>query len=624
MAKKIAVDWDEHELRIVAGRTSPGGVTITDAWAIPIEGNDPEAVTRTLRDELAARGHGKQATLLAIGRGKAELRQLKLPPIPDEELPEIVRFQATRDFATAGDRAITDFVPSRRTDEGVEVVAAALDPNQLDLLRNITTAAGLEVQRVALRPLSAAALFAAKQPTEGEVVLIDLLANDADIVVLRDGQARFVRSVRLPGDAANRPSLLAGEVRRSLMACRDSKDSQEVKRRLLIWGRAEVHGEDVRVLAERTGDHVETLDPLSLVDVERKLMQEAPEHIGRFAPLIGLLHIDEVGSELMIDFLNPRKPPEPKNDRLRYAVFGSLAAAAVLLIGYLVWNNLSTRDAQIAELQAQLNGMAETVKASDEQVAKVDKVDEFLAGNVIWLDEIRRVATEMPPSDQAILTSLSAMVPPRAGGGQLTLAGAVTSPDVIDSLEASLRDDQHRVVGEGATAARSDGPYDWGFRETVIIEPEAVLAMRREADQVSPPETAARETPAPAEAETNIDEPAPQTTDAEPRSGQVEGLSDADAAPEAPSETTRQPANAEPPANAETSVNAETPAESTEMQDNAATEVPAEENAVSEESESPEDEEVPTDDPSTAESDVSESDEAEQANEPGRELEEVQ
>ncbi len=507
MAKKLAIDWDEHELRIVAGRTSPSGVTISDAWTLPLESPEPAAVIETLRTGLAERGYGKQPVLLAIGRGKAELRQLKLPPIPLAELPEVVRFQATRDFATSGDRAITDFVPSRISDDQVEVVAAALDPQQLDQLKKVSEGAGLEVQRVALRPLSAAALFAAQQPTAGEVVLIDLLADDADIVVLREGQARSVRSVRLAGDPGPRSKLLAGEVRRSLMACRTASDDSENARRLLIWGKAAVHAEDVRVLAEQSGSSVETIDPLDLVELDSKLRAAPPEHSGRFAPLIGLLQVDEAGSDLMLDFLNPRKPPEPRNDRARYALFGSLAAAVVLLIGYLVWNNLSQRDTQIADLQAQLDAMSETVELSEAQVAKVAKVDEFLSGNVVWLKEIRRVAEEMPPSDQAILTSLAAMVPPRSGGGQLTLAGAVTRPDVIDALEASLRDDQHRVLGEGATAASSEGPYDWGFRETVVLDPSAVQAMRRQADQtpLAPPTAAPAHADSPVVADTDND-----------------------------------------------------------------------------------------------------------------------
>ncbi len=107
MPKKIAIDWDETELRLVAAQCSGSSFKVTDAAVIPVENAD---VVGTLRAAIAKRGLENTETLVAIGRGQAELRELQLPPVPDDELPDMVRFQAIRSFASAGESATVDFL----------------------------------------------------------------------------------------------------------------------------------------------------------------------------------------------------------------------------------------------------------------------------------------------------------------------------------------------------------------------------------------------------------------------------------------------------------------------------------------------------------------------------------
>ena len=534
MAKKLAIDWDDKELRFVAGRTTPGGVTITDAGSVPIEGEGNQGIAQTLQRVLQERGLTKLPTLVAIGRGRAELRQLKLPPIPDDELPEVVRFQAIRNFAAAGERAVVDFVPARRGDDSVEVVAAAVAPEQLDEIRQLVQPHVDRLERIVLRPLAAASLFTAYQSTGGEVVLLDVLADDADLVILRDGRPLFVRSVRLPIGGDARSTALASEVRRSLMACRIAADPQQPARRIILWGRADVHADDILQLGQRLGCTLETLDPLAMVGMEDHLRSSEPEHVGRLAPLVGLLAADVRGADLLIDFLNPRKKPQPRNDRARYAVMGAAAAAVLLMVGYTVWSSLNSRDRQIAELQKSIGELETQLKETDVHVANVARIDQFLDGNVIWVEELRRLAEKLPPAEQAILTNLTASAQTRTGGGQMTLTGKVTTPEVKNQLESQLRDELHRVDGRGISPT-GDSAYPWLVNETVLISPEAVRQMRRagiRANDDAPPADDAAAVDAAADA----DQPA-AAVDQAPASDPPRGAPPAakDAPPDTPS-----------------------------------------------------------------------------------------
>ncbi len=97
MTRKIAIDWDETEIRLVAAQVSGNSVKVSEAALIAVEDGN---VMETLRKAIALRGLERTETLVAIGRGKAELRELQLPPVPADELPDMVRFQAVRSFAS--------------------------------------------------------------------------------------------------------------------------------------------------------------------------------------------------------------------------------------------------------------------------------------------------------------------------------------------------------------------------------------------------------------------------------------------------------------------------------------------------------------------------------------------
>jgi len=477
MPKKIAIDWDASELRLVVGRTSSTGVTVSDVAVIPLAADDDQAFAETLRKTLDERGLAKLPMLVTMGRGKAELRQLQLPPVPEEELPDMIRFQAIRDFAAAGERAIIDFVHGDSTVDGIQVVAAAVTPEQVASIHKLAGDGQAAAERIALRPLAAAALYAKHQPSEEEVVLVDLLADDADIVILRAGKRFFVRSVRLPNSDTGRPVALAGEVRRSIMASRGNATSESA-RKIVIWGRKDIHASDIQQLSERIGLSVETLDPLSLVSVDAAVKASAPEHVGRLAPLIGLLDVDESGSPLLIDFQNPRQRPEVQSQRGRYLLYGIAAAAVLVLVGFSAWSSLRTRDQQIADLQKQLADLKPVVAASQVVIDRADRVDTFLDGNVVWLEEIKRVAENLPPAEQLILTSVDANLPQRSGA-ELTLAGKVSESKVVDTMRSRLQDEQHRAIRQGASEAPGSDRYGWEFNDMkIVIEPEVVRAMR--------------------------------------------------------------------------------------------------------------------------------------------------
>jgi len=532
MANLIAIDWDSHELRAVSGRTSSGGVTITDTATLALAGDDQATVTKALHDVMATMGitKGKHKLLVTIGRGKAELRQLTLPPVPQNELPALVRFQAMQNFSTGGDAVAVDYLPVDITAQATSVIVGGVPPATMKQIGEIAVAVGLELKRIVLRPVAAAALYSLKVGSDaglqGDCVLVDLLADDAEIVVFRDGKVIFVRSVRMPEQTAGRTSQVAGEIRRSLMAC--GTDAGSGTQRVIIWGQAKTHQEDVRQLHELLKCDVQTLDPLSLVDTDSRRGKNgeatsAQEHTGRLAPLVGLIAADGAAessggdSPLLVDFINPRKTIEVQSDNRLWIAAAIAAACLVVAIGLLAWSSLRSKTAEIQARQAQLTQLKPDVTKAQESIGKTERVDQFLDASVIWLDQLRRLAERMPPSDQAIIKSVSGVSLPRDGGGRLTLSAAATSPVVVDEMESSLRDETHSVSGTGAADLGERQAYRWGFSQSVDVIPSAIRDARYEAinramDEADEPDEATGEATGEANEESAA-EPADNSTE---------------------------------------------------------------------------------------------------------------
>ncbi|TWT83934.1 Competence protein A [Planctomycetes bacterium CA13] len=528
MSTKLAIDWDESELRIVAANCSGPQVVVTDAAVLAIESDD---VFATLRSYVAERGLEKTESLVAIGRGKAELRELQLPPVPDEELPDIVRFQAIRNFASSGDSATIDFLITDRTEQGVKAIAAAVSPSTLAQIKEVCGDAQLHANRIALRPLASAGLFLSRaKPNvgEGDSVLIDLLNDDAEIIVVRDGNVIFVRTVRMPSSEATRPRALVNELRRSLMACGASGKPNQV----VLWGRESVHRSEIEQIAEATGSKIDVVNPFDLVEVKTQVREKLPEHVGRLAPLVGLLVCDEVCPERLIDFLNPRERLEESPDHRRTVAMVGVPVLVAILLLFFGYRHLSGLDQQIESLSSGNTGMKESVDQALASRATTQKIDEFLDGDAVWVRELRELAERLPPSDKVMLRSIFAASDPRSGVSTLTITGSAVSPAVIEELEESIRDENHRVVGEGASEQDSPSAYQWVFTEKISIQPEYAYSQRykgikaaSEAETLAPEQNDAEQNDA---EQNDAEQNDAEQNDAEQENAEQENTMDAD------------------------------------------------------------------------------------------------
>ena len=507
MSRLVAIEWDAAEARVAAGRTrAGGGLLLEQAFTIdlpqPAEGAaEPGAqeIGARIAKALSERGLSRGDALVAVGRTSIELRFLTLPPMPPEELPDSVRLQAVRQFTTLGEDWPVDFVPlDPNRDGGMNVLAAAIAPDLVKQIQETCAAAHLTCSRLVLRPFAAAALVR-KLAADGKCRLtIDFLGEEADLSVLAGEKLVFPRTVRLPSgvsaDALARA--LVAEVRRTVVAAQNQLGGRRVEQVILFGDTA--HHDSLRcLLAQELSleGGVELLDPFSVVERSPELQSRPPRNPGTFAPVLGMLLDEAAGVPPGIDFLHPRKRQAPHNLRRIYAIAGGAAAAIALAVALYITFDVRQLGAQVKSLQTERTALEKKVKGGKTIRDQTQKVDNFVASDIPWLEELRVLSEKAPPADMARAEVVIGQIRP-TGGGTLSVDAIAAGPEEMTKLEEALRDDQHTVQNTGGKRDTKLSGNNFRFHEDVMIAPSDPTApAAKEASTKKPAGSPAAKTP---------------------------------------------------------------------------------------------------------------------------------
>ncbi|MGC3967661.1 MAG: hypothetical protein QM775_09900 [Pirellulales bacterium] len=478
MPQWVAVDWDVREARVVAGTLRGGRMRIEHAFRAAWPGAavfDAEALPQriaVLRDALESRGLARAEAIVLIGRASVELKQLQLPPAPDAELPDMVRFMAQRELHSLAAGGLLDFLPTPAgAEEPRSVLAAAVESVPAAQAAQLCEAIGLKQRRLLLRPAAAASLALRRVANDGEPrLLVDPGAEEAEVSALAGSSLVLVRSARMPGDpeSADYRRALTAELRRTLASVQHQSGGRRVSAIELCEvgaaGRA-----DAQQLAADLGVPVDVVDAWSPLPPSLEMAAGVQSEAGRFTALLGALADEAEGAAPRFDFLNPRRPPEPPNRRRQVLVGAFCATVLFAAVWSLVQWRLGAVDAEIKRVRDEAAALAPAVKAAEALEKKVKDIEAWRHANVPWLVELERLSRESPSNREAMLTVLRLTAHPQ--GGEMQLTGIVTEPKVVDQWEHELRDETHLVEGKGRRQDPANAKYPWRFQSNVIVKP---------------------------------------------------------------------------------------------------------------------------------------------------------
>jgi len=478
MPQLLALEWNSNEARLVVASTRGSQVHVEHAFSVALDSCQEADVGGRIAAALAARGLGRIDTLVAVGRTSIELRQLSLPPAPDDELPDMVRFQAMREFNELDDSWLLDFVPTDDPEDGPRsVLAAAVGPQLVNQIQKTCAAADLKAQRLILRPCAAASLLNRSLPDSGQGklrLLVDLLSDEADLTVMSGQKVVFLRTTRLGGDPlteSDQAAALLGEIRRTMAAAQNQLAGRRVES-IVLCGSGEEHAALAMSIEKGLSTPTTLFDPFGGLKLSRELRKGLPDHPGRFAPLLGMAAAELEQTPHAIDFLHPRRRPEAVGQQKKYMMIGlavGLLVAAYFAVG---WWQQSSLQAKIDELEIESKGLDEGVAEAKAAKKAATEIRKWTATDVVWIDELRGLSEDFPNAERAMLTQL-VLTRGATKGGSIALDGLAKDVPAITEVEESLRNNASRgVEGTGSSQDDTTKHYSWRFSSTLTVESE--------------------------------------------------------------------------------------------------------------------------------------------------------
>jgi Tfp pilus assembly PilM family ATPase len=178
VSRVVAIEWDGREMRMVVGAVGSGSVTLEHVLSQSISNAgssdqmDLPQLTGIIKSMASKAGVSGGEIIVGVPRSQVELRNLMLPKADPDEMPDMVRFTALRQFANVGDTWPIDFAPmppNERSSESAangdsvemqEVVAMTISPVTVSQIRKVCTDAGFTVTQIGLRPMASGTLAA--------------------------------------------------------------------------------------------------------------------------------------------------------------------------------------------------------------------------------------------------------------------------------------------------------------------------------------------------------------------------------------------------------------------------------------------------------------------------------
>jgi len=445
---EIVIEWDRERLLVVRGRGVGQRVELSLAEELPRSENSGDTldIVQHLRQLFPGGGEKRRLPATVVfPRQQVTVHRVQLPPVPDADVPDLLRMQAALQLTVPVETVSMDFTPLPLQPGAAtrDVLLVTVPNEQLTLVRRTLADAGLDLAEARVSGYCVAQLLESAG-------------------LLRDG-------------ADGRGVDVVAVMRRDFLELTFLRD-QKIDRIVLVGAHEITSAVTDQLSARFDGAVIERVDPAVLVTtVGAGLAVDVVAAAGAL--------LSGVGSGVQaIDFANPRKTP-PKRDLRRVKVLGGALAAVVLFAG--VWTYRQGRIADLTRKKGRLDTenaeIRELVEAGGKDLEWAEKIGRWVDRDVEWLDEVDRLRKLMPGTDRMFVDNFAFATVQQGGVGLMTFDAWAKTESEINDLSRRLAEAGYRVK-----------PYETDVRPAaasqeyqIKVKMELVLPEGREAGVVA-------------------------------------------------------------------------------------------------------------------------------------------
>ncbi|MHB9094395.1 MAG: type IV pilus biogenesis protein PilM [Eubacteriales bacterium] len=284
----IGLDIGEHTIKIMEVRPTGSGYEVINFGIAltPTEGSAAEneqnivSTLQKLMEKLAGNSTG---VAMAVSGENIIVRDLTVPPMPDNELTEAVRYEAEALLPIPGKDVTIDFVKSDIILDGdikkQEILIVAVRNETIDRLTRFAESVGLHPRVIDIEPLT---LFRAMKklnpgmlPSDGSYAVINIGSASTNISVFKGSRLLFTRTAGIGGQKLSEiltPMIgeLVTEVRRSLEYYLAQYREQKISHIFMTGGGTQQEGLTSYINSE-LGIPVVVFNPAQYLQVSRKI-----------------------------------------------------------------------------------------------------------------------------------------------------------------------------------------------------------------------------------------------------------------------------------------------------------------------------------------------------------------
>jgi hypothetical protein len=425
LAGVLVLNWDRVECHLTAAETSRQGVELRGSavWR-PEEELSPgtaDSLGKKLRAYLNRSGLKAASVLVSVGRDRLVLKEISHPPLPPQEEPALVRFQATKDLAESPEAVVVDYTGlSDQAAAGErQSLAVILRRSILTSFQQLCRSAGLKLLGVVPRAFAAAGCLQRAQGSRERETINQALGvglpapPHSAVAVLLLGKERWAELNILHGtrllfsrSLGTGPALTA-EIRRNLVVFAnqpsrpDGAFQRPTPQALYVVGTGTTPL-SVPALQESLNLPVYEVDFLTAE--EKAVVPE--EERGSVAAGLGLLQAWSA-RQVPINLASPREPaPVVDQGRRRRILLGAAAAVVLLAAWFYGQTLLAGKRAEIRDLEEQREQDEARWKKLEPERNDLEGLKDWDKGAVRWIDELYDLDARFPRADGFRLTRI--------------------------------------------------------------------------------------------------------------------------------------------------------------------------------------------------------------------------